>query len=125
MTEARRQRLQELFDAALKRPPEDRASFVAEACGDDAELRAEAESLQEGEAPAGCDLMRPPDGDPDATRPDRRRVRVLSRPGVVNSRTLYTPDRPTQGTAAAAQRSDLRRARPGPTNSSRRRRDHP
>jgi tetratricopeptide (TPR) repeat protein len=39
------QRAKDLFTAALDRPPEARAAFLAEVCGDDAELRHEVESL--------------------------------------------------------------------------------
>ena len=41
------QRAKDVFLAALERPPADRAAFLAEACGDDAALRREAESLLE------------------------------------------------------------------------------
>jgi hypothetical protein len=66
MTEDRWQRAQELFEQALNRRPEERASFLTEACGDDAELRAEVESLLEHDAQAGADFMRPPEHDLDA-----------------------------------------------------------
>ena len=52
------QRAKDVFLAALERPPGDRAAFLAEACGDDAALRREAESLlefhedDEGDRPA-------------------------------------------------------------------------
>ena len=69
------QRVQALFDAAVDRPLEERASFLAEACGDDAELRAEVESRLEHDEAASADFMRPPEprhpqppappGDPD------------------------------------------------------------
>jgi serine/threonine protein kinase len=38
-------RVREIFDAAIRRPPEERRRFVAEACGGDESLRAEVESL--------------------------------------------------------------------------------
>jgi non-specific serine/threonine protein kinase/serine/threonine-protein kinase len=38
-------RLDELFHAALEQPPDGRAAFLAEACGDDQELRTEVERL--------------------------------------------------------------------------------
>lgn len=41
----RRQQLEELFHAALARRPDERASFLSEACASDPELRAEVESL--------------------------------------------------------------------------------
>src|SRR5688572_3544103 len=45
MSTDRWQRLEMLFHAALERAPGDRASFLAAACGDDTELRAEVERL--------------------------------------------------------------------------------
>ncbi|SPE21043.1 Serine/threonine protein kinase with TPR repeats [Candidatus Sulfotelmatomonas gaucii] len=39
------ERVKELFDAALKRKPEDRPSFLSEVCGSDISLRQELESL--------------------------------------------------------------------------------
>ena len=45
MSTDRWQRLETLFHAALERAPGDRASFLAAACGDDTELRAEVERL--------------------------------------------------------------------------------
>jgi serine/threonine protein kinase/Flp pilus assembly protein TadD len=39
------QRAKDVFLAALERPPAERAAFLADACGDDAALRQEAESL--------------------------------------------------------------------------------
>ena len=54
----RHQRIIALFDAAAKTPAARRASFLAEACGSDAELRAEIESLLTYEA-AGVALERP------------------------------------------------------------------
>jgi Tol biopolymer transport system component len=42
-----------IFHAALERPAETRAAFLAEACGDDAELRREVESLLEGVSSTG------------------------------------------------------------------------
>jgi eukaryotic-like serine/threonine-protein kinase len=46
------QRLEDLFHAALERPPAERAAFLAEACGDDPELRVEVERLLEADAQA-------------------------------------------------------------------------
>src|SRR5690349_5979483 len=39
------QRTDEIFNEAMNRPPADRRAFLAEACGDDADLRREVESL--------------------------------------------------------------------------------
>ena len=41
----RRQRIEDLCDAALERHADDRAGFLAAACGDDDALRQEVESL--------------------------------------------------------------------------------
>ncbi|MET0622464.1 MAG: protein kinase [Pyrinomonadaceae bacterium] len=45
MTPERYQRVKELFHAALERPAEERAAFLAEACGGDTALRAKVEAL--------------------------------------------------------------------------------
>jgi serine/threonine protein kinase len=45
MSDDRWKRVKELFHAALERAPEERAAFLDEACGGDAELRAEVEAL--------------------------------------------------------------------------------
>jgi Tol biopolymer transport system component len=45
MQDDRWQEIDRLFDAVLEREPAQRASFIAEACGDDDELRRELESL--------------------------------------------------------------------------------
>jgi serine/threonine protein kinase len=55
------QHAQEIFLEALDKPLEERAAFVAEACGNDAELRAEVESLLEHDSRAGDDFLRPPE----------------------------------------------------------------
>lgn len=57
----RLQQVHELFDAALRLPPERRPDFVRTACGDDSDLRADLESLLEHETRAGEDFLRPPD----------------------------------------------------------------
>jgi tetratricopeptide (TPR) repeat protein len=49
------QRAKDLFLAALERPSADRAAFIADACGNDAALRAEAESLLAFHTEAGDD----------------------------------------------------------------------
>ena len=38
-------RISDLYHAALKRPPAERAAFLAASCGDDAALQQEVESL--------------------------------------------------------------------------------
>ncbi|MFH1748121.1 MAG: serine/threonine-protein kinase [Planctomycetota bacterium] len=76
-TSERLRRVQEVFDGVLVRNPAERPGFLAEACGDDAELRAEVESLLEHESSVADDFLRPvelPDSirQPDPTNnPDR------------------------------------------------------
>ena len=55
------QRVQELYQEALAREPNERTSFLTEACGDDAELRAEVDSLVEHQARVPDDFMKPPE----------------------------------------------------------------
>jgi len=50
--DSRRQRIEEVCDAALDRPVTERAAFVAAACGDDEALRLEVEALLAHEATA-------------------------------------------------------------------------
>ena len=51
MTDAERwSRVKALFDATLERPPEERAAFLHERCGDDRPLRAEIESLLDADS---------------------------------------------------------------------------
>jgi Tol biopolymer transport system component len=50
MTDHRRQRTKALFQAAVERPPAERAAFVASAAGDDDELRREVEALLASDA---------------------------------------------------------------------------
>jgi Tol biopolymer transport system component len=52
-------RLESVVQAALERPTGERAAFLAEACGDDEDLRREAASLIEREAQAGAFLAAP------------------------------------------------------------------
>lgn len=54
MTPERWSRIKDIFAAALDREPTQRASYVEEACGDDAELRAEVSSLLEAHDTAGA-----------------------------------------------------------------------
>jgi eukaryotic-like serine/threonine-protein kinase len=54
-----RDRLTELYHAALERAPEARRAFLHEACGDDAALRQELESLL-GYAPASSGFLETP-----------------------------------------------------------------
>ena len=73
MTTETWQRVQDIFDRVLEAPPAGRATVLDEACGDDAELRAEVESLLEHESQAGDDFLvspvsasRRPHAEPDA-----------------------------------------------------------
>jgi serine/threonine protein kinase/Tfp pilus assembly protein PilF len=52
-------KVREIFDAALERGPEERADFVAQACGDDGQLRAEVESLLSSHGDAKSFLEKP------------------------------------------------------------------
>jgi serine/threonine-protein kinase len=60
MTADQWERVQKLFERALDRSPEERPAFLADACGDDAELRAEVESLLDHDELASSDFMRTP-----------------------------------------------------------------
>jgi len=59
MDDARWQRLQQLFAMALARPQAERKTFVAEACGDDAELAAELSALirHDDDTASGADAV--------------------------------------------------------------------
>ena len=59
MDDSRWQQIQELFRQALERPSEQRSEFLSRTCGDDAELRAEVESLLEHRSLAGDDFLQP------------------------------------------------------------------
>ena len=61
MTDAlgRWDRVKRVFQAALERSPETRAAFLADACGDDAPLRVEVESLLRAHEQAGSFAERP------------------------------------------------------------------
>ncbi|NWF82756.1 MAG: serine/threonine protein kinase [Bryobacteraceae bacterium] len=60
MTPERWSRLEEIFDAALARPEPERESFLAEACGGDAELLAHARRLVAAHDGAGAFMNTPP-----------------------------------------------------------------
>ena len=63
-------RVQEVFDSVVERPPGERAALLAEACGDDAELRAEVESLLACNEQTPAEFMRPPEPPPGIRPPD-------------------------------------------------------
>jgi len=50
---------EELFHAALERPPEARRAFLDEACGEDSELRRQVEALVAKDERAGSLLEKP------------------------------------------------------------------
>ncbi|MFQ5411416.1 MAG: hypothetical protein ACE5EC_03940, partial [Phycisphaerae bacterium] len=52
MSDRRWSQMRDVFGEALQRPPDERAAFVADACGDDAELRSEVEALLESDTTA-------------------------------------------------------------------------
>ncbi len=64
LTTDRQRRAQQLFDEALAKAPEDRTPFIAQACGDDGEIRAEVESLLAHDGQAGEDFMWVPEAGP-------------------------------------------------------------
>ena len=71
MTDERWQHVQVLFEEALTRPPPEREAFVAEACGDDPDLRAEVASLLACDGQAPPEFLRPPEPT------SRRRTRMI------------------------------------------------
>ena len=62
MQRERWREVEELFESAVSRPPEERAAFLDQACGEDEELRREIESLLKADASATGFLER--DGGP-------------------------------------------------------------
>ncbi len=73
MTAERWEQVKKLFDAAHRRPPEERSAFLLSACGEDAALRREVETLIQAydeapsflEAPAADNFSASEDADPD------------------------------------------------------------
>ncbi len=85
MTPERWREVQALFDAALERAPEQRASFVHGACGDDAALRHEVESLLRADGATSTALDTTADralglAPPAAAAPERVGAFVIDRP---------------------------------------------
>src|SRR5262245_5561842 len=68
MAPDRWQQLESLYHAALARPAGERAAFLAEACGDDASLRAEVESLI-AQADGAASFLESPGSIGGASRP--------------------------------------------------------
>jgi hypothetical protein len=61
MTSDRWQRVQELFEEALSREPAEATTLLEEACGDDAELKEQVESLLSHHRKASATFMRLPE----------------------------------------------------------------
>src|SRR5215471_1432514 len=59
MKPERWQHVDQLFQAALERAPEERTAFISEACGDDDSLRREVEALLAADAQAGSLIETP------------------------------------------------------------------
>jgi hypothetical protein len=64
MTPAQWDRLKTVFQGALDQPPASRRAWLARACGDDDDVRREAEALLESHETAGEFLEKPPEVDP-------------------------------------------------------------
>ena len=65
MTSDRLRQVQRILDDVLEKAPAERAAFVADACGGDAELRSEVESLLAQDQQVSPDFMRPPEPPPE------------------------------------------------------------
>ena len=78
MTPERWRQVKDVLASALEREPEQREHFVAEACGDDAELRGAVESLIRADA---RDLIPTEPGGASAPRPSRPRLEPGARLG--------------------------------------------
>src|SRR6266849_4474629 len=61
MTPERYQRILELFEEASKRAPDDRATFLAESCAVDEDLRRQVEAMLAADSRSGGFLEKPPD----------------------------------------------------------------
>jgi serine/threonine-protein kinase len=101
-----RSRVKELFQAARERRPEERSAYLAEACGDNAELRRELESLliehdRQGTAapapadssPAARERAEKPPGDP-LVGATLGRYRILGVVGKGGMGTVYEAEDP-------------------------------
>ena len=91
MTPERDQQISALFHAAREMPAGQRASFVAEACGSDKELRQKVEALLEGDARAGDFLKRP------LHAVAGNLFAATSSPEGTSSADAYLPDSPLLG----------------------------
>ena len=61
MNEDQWQRVEELFEAAVDRTPNERSAYLTEACGDNVELRAEVESLLDHDSQVEQDFLNQPE----------------------------------------------------------------
>ena len=86
MTPSKYERVRELFLAAREAPPEQRAAFLAQACGADDELRGEVESLLANDVRDDTFLQTPALGRSFAVRGPES----LAEPGVENARRAGT-----------------------------------
>jgi hypothetical protein len=82
MDSARWQRVEEIYQAAAERKPEERAAFLAVACAGDEDLRREVESLLAQPSEDGM-LDRP------AWKPDRSLLAAFSHSGLAKSRLSW------------------------------------
>jgi serine/threonine protein kinase/Tfp pilus assembly protein PilF len=79
LTPERWQQLKALLDSALERKPDQRAAFLAEACGDDEALREELQSLLAHEAQAISFIEQPAFGVMAETLTDKPTITMLGR----------------------------------------------
>ena len=110
MSTGRWQRVQELFEAALACSPEERDTLLAERCGDDAELRAEVESLLAHDEQAPPEFMHPPQidrEDPDPTGGDGPDPRIGKKIGRYSIQEVIAAG--GMGTVYLAQQEHPRR----------------
>src|SRR5215216_4735587 len=109
-------RAKDIFLAALEQAPAQRAAFLAEACGDDAQLRAEIESLlafhDEDNAPAAAEepSAAHPDSSPTISSGDifARRYRMITRIGRGGMGEVWRADDLVLQTAVALKLIDAR-----------------
>jgi Tol biopolymer transport system component len=73
------ERIKQLFQAALDRPPAERSAFLHDACGGDRDLRVEVESLLDAHASAGSFAARPALDELDASAAARIEGAALTR----------------------------------------------